>query len=347
MNYKRRMVSPFNLFAMLFICRILVVFMACTGRIKGEYSSDIVISAAVSLAVLLVVSIPAVYAASSKMNILDKKPVSYAYGIYFTYLGAISVGQFVTLAIADLDRNSRALFLAALIIAACVYAASLGIEAVSRFSSMIFAVTLIGIAMVIIFGISDFSLINLFPFTRNGVGDIGMNALGFLCDSNEILLLLVLAPHVNGRVKKPFYFAVLSSFAICIILILAAVGVLGDAASLAAFPFYEFSQVLKLSKTERLDAIFTAFWIFAAFIKTSLFIYGASVSMKPLKQKHMCVFSGLFMFVLVWIIIKNDYFIHSERMISAVLLALFGIVIPLIVVLFNKKSKGEKLLESF
>jgi len=321
--------------------------MVCTGRIKGEYSADMVIGAAVSLLVLLAISFPALYAVSSRINILDKRPVSYAYGIYFTYLGAVSVGQFVTLAIADLDKNSRALFLAALIIAACVYAASLGVEAVSRFSSLILAVTVIGILMVIVCSVSDFSLINLFPFTRNSTKDIGMNSLSFLCDSNEIMLLLVLAPHVNGKVKKPFYFAVISSFAICIVLMLAAVGVLGDAASLAAFPFYEFSQVLKLSKTERLDAIFTAFWIFAAFIKTSLFIFGASVSMKPVKQKSMCVLSGMLMFVFVWLIIKNDYFINSERIISAGLLVLFGVAVPLIVVLFKKKSKGEKLLESF
>lgn len=347
MNYKRKMVSPYNLFGMLFISRVLVVFMGCTSRHKGDYSPDLIISIAVAFAFFIISSIPVVYAAASKTNIIERKPISYFYGIYYTYLGAINVGQFVTLAITDLNRNTNALFLAALIIIACVYAASLGIEAVSRFASFVFVLTILGIVLVLATSVKEASLINLFPFSKNGTKDIFMNSICYLSDSSELVLLLFLAPHINGKVKKPFYYAVISAFVVGMVLILDAISVLGDAASLSSFPFFELSQILKFSKTERWDSIFTAFWIFAAFLKTSLFVYGASVTMKPLKQRSACALSGVLMFAFVWLIIISDYFLKSERTVSVILFVLFGVIVPIITILFRKKSKGDKVLESF
>ena len=91
----------------------------------------------------------------------------------------------------------------------------------------------------------DFSILNLFPFTKNSITDIFVNSLSFACETSEILLLLVLAPKVNGKVEKPFYLSLVLSFIVCGLLFFFSIGVLGNTASLSSFPFYELSQISK------------------------------------------------------------------------------------------------------
>lgn len=217
-KYKRGKISPFSLFAMFVVSRVLVVFTVCNVTSLGKYSSDLLISVGIGLALSVILSLPIVYLIKKNRNILEQKWLSVLYGLYFLFLGAVSIGRFSFFASMELNEQTQSLFLATIIIISCMYAAWLGIEPISRFGSFIFVVTIIGVISVVGFGMQDFSILNLFPFTKNSTPDIFVNALSFACETSEILLLLVLAPKVNGKFEKPFYWSIVLSFIVCALL---------------------------------------------------------------------------------------------------------------------------------
>lgn len=346
-KYKKGKISPFSLFAMFLVCRVLVVFTVCNVTSLGSYSSDLLISVGIGLVMAILLSLPIIFLIKKKKNLLEQKWLSVIYGIYFMFLGAVSIGRFSFFASMELNEQTQAYFIAAIIIVSCMYAAWLGIEPVSRFGSFIFILTIIGIISIAVFGIQNFSFLNLFPFTRNSVSDIFINSLSFACETSEIILLLALAPNVNGGVEKPFYYSVILSFIVCGILFIFSIGVLGDTASLSSFPFYELSQMSKFDESERLDSVYTAFWIFAVFLKGTLFIYSSAQCLKPKGKGKGCVISGIGTFLIILIIAKFRFFLRVQNWFIIIPFLVFAFVIPVLYLIFRKKSKGEILLENF
>lgn len=346
-EYKKGKISPFSLFAMFVVSRVLVVFTLCNVTSLGNYSSDMLISLAIGLVLALLISVPVLYSVKSGKNPLQTRWIAILYGIYFLFLGAVSIGRFSFFASMELNENTQSLFLATLIIAACIYAAWLGIEPVSRFGSFIFAVTVIGIICVVGFGMQSFSVLNLFPFTKNETPDILVNSLSFACETSEIILLMVLAPQVNGNIKKPFYWSVVLSFIICGLLFFFSLGVLGNTGTVASFPFYELSQISKFDESERLDSVYTAFWIFAVFLKGTLFIYSAADCFKIKGRGKGCVAAGVGALAFVWLIAQFRFFLRVQNWFIIIPFVIFAFVIPVLYLVFRKKSKGEILLENF
>ena len=346
-KYKKGKISPFSLFAMFFVSRVLVVFTVCNVTSLGTYSSDLLISTGIGLVLAVLLSLPIIYSVKKQRNLLQQKWLSVMYGIYFMFLGAVSIGRFSFFASMELNENTQSLFLATIIIVACIYAAWLGLEPVSRFGSFIFVVTVIGIISVVGFGMPDFSILNLFPFSQNRVPDVFINALSFACETSEIILLMVLAPKVNGNIEKPFYFSMIFSFVVCALLFFFSLGVLGDTASLASFPFYELSQISKFDESERLDSVYTAFWIFAVFLKGTLFIYSASKCFKIKGKGKGCVAAGIGTLIFIWLIAELRFFLRVQNWFIIIPFLVFAFVIPVLCLVFRKKSKGEILLENF
>ena len=346
-KYKKGKISPFSLFAMFVVSRVLVVFTVCNVTSLGNYSSDLLISVGLGLVLSVILSLPAVYLVKKKRNILEQKWLSILYGIYFLFLGAVSIGRFSFFASMELNEETQSLFLATIIIICCMYAAWLGVEPISRFGSFIFVVTVIGIISVVGFGMTDFSVLNLFPFTQNSTQDILINSLSFACETSEILLLFVLAPDVNGRIEKPFYWSMVLSFVVCALLFFFSLGVLGNTASLSSFPFYELSQISKFDESERLDSVYTAFWIFAVFLKGTLFVYSAAKCFKIKGRSKGCVASGIGTLLFIWIIAEFRFFLRVQNWFIIIPFLAFAVVIPVLFLVFRKKSKGEILLENF
>ena len=344
MRYKRGMISPFTLFAMLFVSRVLVIFGVCNTNFAGIYSPDMLISLGIGLAIALVLCAPIVYAANKHKELIKPKWLSVIYGIYFLYLGAITVGRFSFFASMEMNVKSRALFHALLIILAGAYAAWLGIEPISRFSSFVFAVTVIGIVCIVAFGTKDFSILNLFPFTKNSTVEILENAIDYACETGEIILLAVLASKVNGKINKPFFSAIVLSFISCGLLVIYSLGVLGDVAGVTAFSFYDLSQMSRLGNA-RLDAVYTAFWIFAVFLKCTLFIYCASECFPFKKKGTACVVSAIGLFAIIFVLSELEFYLHSQILAIVIPFILFAFVIPALSLIFTKKTKGEIMLE--
>lgn len=347
-KYKRGAISPFSLFAILFISRLVVTFTASSGFITGEYSPDIMISALISIALIFIASIPIFYAVHYNMDIFSNSIIESLYALYFIYTGAVNVSRFSYFAQTTIEQQEiRLSVFAAMIIVACTYAASLGIEALSRFASFIFVIVALGIFSITALSFKEFSLINLFPFSKNSVKSILMNSLIFTADSSEIILFSVISSRVNGKKGKPFYLAMALSVLTTALLIFFTIGSFGDAANLSAYPIFAMSQISTFSTFERLDSVYMAFWIFATFLKVCVYIYAAAVMLPKGSFKSKCVFSGVLTLLASCIFLTNNRFAEIEKTAIIISFIIFALIIPVIRIIFRKKSKGEELLERF
>lgn len=356
-EYKRNMIAPLNLFLLLFVSRTLIGFTVSSAVLKSGYTFDLVFSTLAALAVVCVISIPAVKLVSSGKSIFDNKAVSVLYVVYFVYSGAINISKFALFSSTELNQNAKMMFFAGFMILVCTYASSLGTEAISRFGSMVFVITLIGIAGVMIAGAGEFSTLDLFPLIQNDKNAFVRNVLFSVTSTNEIVLLLALAPKINGKKIKPFYSALALSYVAGIALIIFAIGVLGDTASLSAYPLFEVSQISKLNTGERLEAVFTAFWIFAVFLKISLFLSCASscveksgimnlnlvrkFSKNAKRHSVSSALSGIVMFLISWGVLYGTAFEKAENMLVYIPFVVFAFIIPLGYLLFGGKKKNE------
>lgn len=350
-KYKAGKISPFNFFSLIFISKVLVAFTSCTLVLSGEYAPDVLISVAVSFALNLVLAGIVIYACKSGKSPLNNKWLSLLYGIYFLFTGAILVSRFSFFASTELNPESKVLFYCGFIIAFCVYAAMLGIEPVARFSLLVFAVTVVGIITIVLFGIREFELVNLFPFSKNGTKDVLVNSLCFAGDASELILFLGISPKVNGNKIKPCFWAIGTAYVISIGILAVVIGILGDTAMISAFPMFEVSQVSKFSDNERLDSVYTAFWIFAVFLKCTAFLYSAAYAFnktfKKLTHGKICIVCGFVMMAFCMLLTLTSIFARIHMPLIIVPYIIFGFVIPIGCLIFQKKDKGEILLEKF
>ncbi|MCD7723697.1 MAG: spore germination protein [Clostridiales bacterium] len=344
-KYKVGKISGANLFSLLFICNVLVIFTKSTISLKGQFSSDIFISLIIAFGVVALAGIPVNIAAKRAQRLINNKYINILYALYFLYIGAVGVGRFALFASTELDYQTKAWVFALLIIAAGAYCAYLGLEALSRFSSVVFILTVVGIAAMLLFSIREFSLINLFPFTKNSAADIISNALDFASDTGEIVITAAIAPKVNGKVQKPFYFSVLLSFIMSSLLVLGAMGVMGDAAALNSYPFFQLSQLARMNESVRLDSLYTAFWILTVLIKTALLLYCAG-ELLPIKKKGLSfTCAGIIMLLISLTITSTDSFFVINLYSRFIPFVVFAFALPLFLLLSFKKNKGDELLE--
>ena len=339
-KYKKGKIAPLNLFFMLFVSRAIIGFTVSSSALNSRYSSDLVYSTFIALFITALVSLPAVVCAAKGKSITNNKILSAFYGLYFIFSGAVNIVKFAVFSSSELNRSAKIAVLAGFMVIACTYAASLGIEAVSRFGSMVFVITLIGVAGVIIQGAGDFSYLNLFPVTQNSGESILNNIIFSVCSTNEIVLFIALAPKVNGKTAKPFYFSLSASYLVMILLIAFTVGVLGDTASLSAYPIFEVAQISKLGSGERLEAVFTAFWIFAAFLKVTLFIYCAGESFSCRRKRLKFAACGAAVFAVSAVFLYGSALNGKWQTVLYPAFALFAFVLPLLYLIFGRKRNG-------
>lgn len=349
-RYKSNMVAPLNLFLLLAASRMLIAFTISSAVLKSNYSADILISMVCAFVIVLIASVPVMKLIESEKNVLNNKIISAAYGLYFIYAGAINVSKFAMFSASELNQNTKLFFLAASMVVACIYASSLGIEAISRFGSFVFVLMIIGFAGLICFSVKDFSTLNLFPLVQNGKKEIFMNTLLSAASTNELLLVFVLAPKINGKIKKPFCFSMLISFLLSMLMILLVIGALGDTASFYSYPVFELSQIAKLGTNERLEAIFIALWIFAIFLKITIYLYcGASCFKikKKNKGKLKCLVCGAVMFLASWLIISGSAYERMANYSVIIPFFVFAVVIPVLYLIFGKRKRSSESIEAF
>lgn len=344
---KRDKIAPISIFFLFYISRIVISLTNVQSVSMGMMKTDILISVLASMGITLIMALPAIYCYRKHKNPFDVKWVSFFYAIYFIYLAGVNISRFSYFASTTLNPDSRAWMFSAIIAACALYGAYLGIEGLSRFSA--FGCTLLaGSILVALFcSLKNYQEINLYPVIVNDNEGILKNILLMTGNSSEIALFLCLSKKVNGKAVRPFVWSVIASFFTMFILFLFTVAVMGDAATLQAFPVYTLFQLSKIGIFERIDVLYISCWIFGIFIKSVLLVYCASISFRPMKKSTKCIISSVLAFAAAMCLTEFVEINTVPLVIYAVPFFVFCVVIPILTLIFKKRNYGDELVEKF
>ena len=314
-------ISPFSLFAMLYISRLVVSLTHVQSIMAGKLSTQMLMSVGVALVLSLLFAVPALLCVQRDCSPLAHRTLGTLYACNFIFLAGINVSRFAYFASARLNPEAKSWGFALLILLFAVY----------------------GALVVLGFNVQHFQWFSLFPPGSNTVGEVVRNGVVLSANTAEITIFLVLADRVviGGRRFGAFYGAMGCSYLTTSLLFLFAIGVMGDAAGLQAFPIYTLSQLAGSGSMVRMDALYTGFWIFAIFIKAALLIYCAAVTLPGSGgYKGKCLGAGLAAFAVSCALGRLMTVGQHSPLITVVPFAVFSSLIPLVWLLGHRKARG-------
>lgn len=209
------------------------------------------------------------------------------------------------------------LFFSAVIIIAYRY----GIEAFARMSELLFPVFMVLFVFLIVFLLPEVELSNLFPIAAKGISPIIKGALpAFAYGFTEMLILLMLVPHINSNTKltKPIMSGFAMGAVLLFVIVLFSVLVLGpNLMETKYYPTFVLAQKINIGDfLERLEAIITFLWVITVFYKTILVFFALTTGISQLfrlKESNMLTIP-LGMILLVFTIVSTPNITEYNKM---------------------------------
>lgn len=344
---QKNKIPSVGLFYILFICRIVVSLTSVHSVSTTVINSQALISYVIAMLFTLILSIPVIFCYKLNKNPIEIKWLSKLYCIYFLITAAVSVSRFSYFASTTLNPETQGWIFAFIICVCAFYGASLGIEALSRFSAFAFVLLALAIVSVLLCNINTFNDVNFYPIITSGKNDVFKNALVFSSNTSELAAFLVLFPKVRGKCVKTYVRFICFSFLSVFILLYFSVAVMGDGVSIRNFPFYSFFQVSKFGDFERLDVLHISFWIMGVFVKAVTYLYSACSCVASKPGRKQTALAATAVFVLSVFMLKFTQGQGMNLTASIALFFAFCIFAPVATLIFKKKDNGDELVKMF
>jgi len=289
-------------------------------------------------------------------NILDRcvcispifgKVVAFIYGITFIYVIIATMARFDMFATSIIFPKTNFTGFLVIIILACMFAAILGIESISRSSTFIFVVFLVSFLAVVFSVYKKVDFLNFSPIFYNGAGSTIKAAFISMPRTFELAAVLMLMSKIKGNIKKGMTFWIIGMGLFQTVIIFLMVGVMGDYMKTQLIPAYTLSVVAEYGFLQRMDVLLTSTWILCVYIKVSVMIYLFKDCMKTLisdKYDNLYIIvSSIIVSVITLFLNPKAYSINYllNPIIPLVLYSLTVIAIPCIV-LISEKVKDVK-----
>ena len=356
MEELKKFISVPQLIVLLITNRLVISITFGSLSIGGHNIWDCIISSVIVFFLTFIFVMPMyLLFKNNKLDISDLSKILFGnighiitiiYAIYFMLICAYTLSSFKIFIENVMNPPISFLVLSTSLIIFSCYAASKGIEAISRSASLILFFTFL---LLIFIGISLFKIIdftNFKPFFFDGYDSLTQGILFMISRMSCIPAMGMLIPMSNGNLKKGIVVWNLVILFLMSSLIFLVTGVLGDLSQNKLFPIYTSTSVAKISKFENLDALFLGLWTSGIFIKLSMFINLSSECIRKVfgknSKKIVIFFLGLFLiFTNMFAKITN----LSSGIFNVKFLFIFtssvSFIIPLILLMYKKLIKRE------
>ncbi len=294
---KHQIAAP-QFFVMVFVSQA-VTLMGVNARVLGgENMLEAIVSCALAMLLGIVAALP-VWALHRRYPDLDigtaaqaaagraGKAVPLLYILYFVLVNGASLGLLQIFLLDTVNPEFSAALAVAAVLAAALYGAFRGIETVARCAVCVFAVLLLGTALVAGITAFRFDPENLEPVFANGLSQTARGTALFLARTSIFADMAVLLPMVRGRKVKGFlgWAGGTALFGGIFFLLLA--GCLGPYASTQNFPVFTLSSITEVRSMQRLDAVFVGVWMMGLTVRTACDVYACRVCFASLCGKKL------------------------------------------------------------
>lgn len=346
-------VSICQLFIMLYISRMVVnaTYSSFGSNTNHLYYGFVAALLALPATALMVLPVYGAFVTSNGRTITDngydvfKKygaVIAVVYGLYFLWVLINTLSRFNIMVTKVLNPSASVFVLSVAVVAASMYGAYKGIEALGRASTIIFV--FIAIALIILFCtlLPKADTLNFIPVSADNTGEIIDIILNMLAINSCIPAMAILLPFAKGDCKKGIGIWIAGVYISTAVITAIIIAVMGDYLKTQIFPVYAVTAIASLGVAERLDGLFLGVWTAGMFVKVSLFIYLLSACVKrvfgEVISRWSVLICGVVVFVSSTVISMTDgmFDLLNNNSIMLVFTMLTAVVIPIILIVANK-----------
>lgn len=352
---KQETISGFQLFAVLFVCRIIGLFTFTVPQETGFSAGDRVLFTVPFFLLCLLFAVPGLWigkqnesgivGAARAASPLLAKGVSVYYSAAFLCAAALSALRFELFVGTVMYPEQGTALLIALLTAAAAIAAVHGTQALGRAAVILLALSVASLLFILCSAADGFDWLNLTPPLENGAAPVLRNAFRSASRTAELTVLAFAPAFTRGGVKKAAvgWLAAFSAVAALVFCFLG--GVTGAYGEQQMFPLYTVTEVAQLGVFERLDAILTGLWVLCAFLRTAFFLRLAGLAMEQGFDRRLSAapyFAGAgVVFALFLAFGKLASLTDGAGTVAATeMLFVFSAAVPTAVLLFTRMKKA-------
>ncbi len=252
--------------------------------------------------------------------------------------------QFTDFAEKTVKAEFSVVGLTVLVLAASLFASFYGIQALSRTATTVAAFSVGALLFFAVMLLPQMETLHFPPATVSEPMVLLRQAVRELPRTAEIAAIGILYPRVNGKVEKGCHWFVILHTLLSVLACVTATGVLGDFATLTAYPYYAAVSVVHLGVLPRMDLVITALWLGTFFVRFSLFFWLFIDRFRKLfgeKQKvlpALCIGAGVTLFLIGF---KQGFFSTLWDEITIVYvsaLILLCLVVPFVIKFRRKRQ---------
>lgn len=265
-----------------------LLFTPITGF--GITASDRIIGEAVATLIIMLISVPLYreYQKQGSFLLFSSKEVKIAsvtltaYFALWLVLGGAIFSYFASTQLLEGDISQSFFILTAII---AIYGSYVGAQSIGRCSLLLFTATGVGIIVMLILSMGNFTQYNLTPALQSKTFSISEYIAFSVVSSTEIIAGCFMAGETqafNGRKIRVWYgISLFFSF----VLPLFSAGLFGDLANSLPFPTFKITSSGNYVLFSRLDAVFSFIWIAAFCVKITLIFYAMKICLSRVFNK--------------------------------------------------------------
>lgn len=232
----------------------------------------------------------------------------------------------------------------------CVYGAKMGLEAISRASTIIFVIFIISVCFIIGFSFEKIDLVNIKPLIYNPTQTIFQLVVNNISHNMEFVLLILILPKIKGKFSKVVINYLLISGVFIVVIGGLTVSILGDFTLNQIFPFFSIASIMEGGTIQRMDSIHMSLWVLISYVRVTLcLIVSSEISSNLISRK---VKKSMYVLCIAIIVGVLSYFISLDydriKWIPKIVNTFIPIfvatfIIPTIILFIRRKNKNEKI----
>ena len=356
---QKQEISTYQLLCLILLSRLLSLLTMISSENTILQSTDCLLGTVGMGIFTLLLSIPFLFFLKlyPKQTLLDVtftlanpalKITGFLYIAFFFYEALVTIltlRLFVGIALVQNDESTWLIILC--VFAAC-YAASLGLEAISRSSTITLGIFIFSFSLIILVMANKVNFLNFSPILEHGLSPIVWFSLQGMGATSEIAMLFFLAPKAKGNTTKMFGIWFVLWILCTVFIFIFTFGGLGKFALTQLFPVYSMAVLSDFSVFQRFDVLLTGIWILTAFLKISLLLYLNSTILNRLYPKNdnnvWIIVLGSILCLLVFLLRGKLklYFMVAKMQIQVFLILFFTCAFPLFVMLLEQFKRKRK-----
>jgi len=203
--------------------------------------------------------------------------LSIALSIVLMLTAVVNLREFTEVMNVYVLPSSPPIFIIYMLIAVLIVLCYLGLETIARFSKLLAYVLLAGFILIIIFGIKNYDINNVFPFWGHGSHQTYINGIKQSSAYGELMIIFVIAKSLQGKehLKKAGILSlVLSGFIIAVSLLAFSLTFPYYMGQEITAPIYLLSSIIEYGVFfQRVESLFLLIWIICSLISITASFY--------------------------------------------------------------------------